>query len=262
MSFDMREVNHPKIKQADVAEGQPDPTKYHRGRDGTHIPLNPTIDPNGGLSQFTVVDYDGDTVVNRQEPQTQDEGEDECQPTQTESSRSPSSKAKPASSRQPAGPQKKLIAELQQSVNELSETLRKTTTDLKASIQALSHSLQSSVAERLDSLMSDLELKAAQTKTSLFHPLTDEGWRITFEGSFGSITVSPAVVDIRSETTVVVLYDPDKPVFVPARSDDSVSLTVTHGDNVFNLEVRPNGWSSPVLLGDKDYLLVVMSVLE
>ena len=246
-----------RVAPSKVASDQPDTTQYHETSEGTRIPLNSTIDPNKGLSQFTVVDYDGDTITNIQEPEV--EGEDQC-PSQP-SQESLTSKAKPASSRRQGGPQKKLIEALQQSVDELSKKLETTMAAMKASMEASSHSLLSSVSEKLSSLMSDLESSDALTKTSQ-SPLQipDGSWRAVFSGSFGNITVYPAVVDIRSETTVVLLYDPDSPSFVPAKADEPITLSLSNGEYSFDLSVIPNGWSTSLMLGEKDYTLAILSL--
>lgn len=252
------------VSNVKVSADQPDLSKYHETAEGTKIPhrLNdygsmPGVDPNAPIeSQFTVVDYDGDTVVNVSKPGEQ-QGEEECPNSEKEESSMKSPDSSPPRKRQRRTP----TAELQTSVEKLSQKLETTTKGLKDSIQVLQSYLQSNVMASLSSLEKNQESLDAQTKTTSHfrHPI-DDGWKVTFRGVFGDITVEPVVVELRSEHQIVMLYDPDKPSFVPARSEELVGLVMRFEDKEFTEVVRPNGWSANLLLGDKDYILVILSI--
>lgn len=273
------------INATQVADDAPDPTKYHKTAKGTIIPhrlsddgSSPAFDPKKGLSQFDIVDVDttpgGGQVVHA--AGTLDAHGQPAKPEETPCP-TPTTPASGSPSEAPTTPQAQLslpkatrrrtrTSEPDLPMSEVAELLKQLESRLstQSSLLELCQQLQSrlsSVEDRLVSLTSALApTPTASPQPTSFHLPTNH-WRVVLDGPFGRMVGEALAVDLRSETTVCLLYDPEKPHFIPAKSDQPITLTCQREGYDFDLQVLPNGWSSPLMIGDRDLVLVVMGVV-
>jgi len=286
------------INATKVADDAPDPTKYHRTARGTVVPHRqsdmgrlPGLDADAGLAQFRVVDIDDDpedgagmSVSSVHQPGELDtlgkpKEKDPCPTTNPISETSESTPPKTASTSSPSPnqtspqktetrpssipplspakkTQKQLLSELCERVNELSTRLL-----TEAQTSSSAEPLLSALLQKLNSLTNDMDVTATP-KTQPENSRPQIPWEVEMRGEFGVFKSEAAAVDLRREGTVIMLFDPDKPHLVPARSEEPLDLMIKHGEFDFDLKACPNGWSSPLLVGDADYLLLIMDLAE
>ena len=284
-----------------LASDQPDPSQYHNTAKGTIIPhrindngRSPGFDPMAGLGQFKVVDVDttpnamsavehapgaldrfGNPVEKETPcPTTNPTSETSAsQPSQMADSGSPSDQAQPPlktvpgpatqPSRSTRRTQAQRLDELSTKVDALVRVCQTSAPTPHTPDDSLHQRLQS-LEDKLDSLTSSLvhPATAKTASTSGNSLLPADTWTVELHGSFGRVKMEAVTVDFRSESTVLILLDPDKPHMVPARSEGLLDVVLAQGEDVYTFKARPNGWSSPLMLGDTDLLLMIMSMVD
>lgn len=290
-----------------LAEDQPDPTKYHSTKKQTIIPhrknddgLMPGLDPDAGLSQFTVVDDEDSAYEVKHEPgdltplgESSAKEEQPCQKKQdqtaetlapstsselktsltTDHSSNPvnltkTSKKPSSTTGRKAPTQKELLHELFERVNALSQHVMNPTAS--GSVEKLSNLVTPMMEElsylktQLDSLTNAMAPSPTSKTPSetLPHQTLGEPWVVELKGDFGHFKTEAAVIDVRSQSDIVMLFDVEKPHLVPAKSAEPLELSCSRGEYDFDVLAIPNGWSSHLLIADRDYLLIVMKVAE
>jgi hypothetical protein len=113
------------------------------------------------------------------------------------------------------------------------------------------------LTEKLDSLTSARPTNQTQT-----FQLPTDGWQVEIRGSFGRMRMDALAIDLRAEQQLLIVLDPARPHFVPGPSDEPIDLTLRNGEHDLDVRAIPNGWSAPLMLGDRDCLLLLLRLVE
>jgi hypothetical protein len=142
------------------------------------------------------------------------------------------------------------------------QQLQTTVTGLSSPLTTLLSQVES-VGAKLDSLTKRVEsLETPKTPPTSSHPQTDGRWVVTIDGPFGLFKTEAVAVECRDRSSMVILYDPASPHFVPAQSDESLVVRAERGGEQLAVRVRPVGWSTLFAWQGKDYLLMILPVVD